>query len=182
VVAEDAKYVTVARIVRPQGRRGEVAAEILTDFPERLTSLKSASLWDGKTARHEVAVRSCWLSKSRGAQAIFQFEDSDSINDAKKFVGWQVQVPIEERVALPIGSYFITDLIGCDVVVNGAKSIGTVSDVQLVGAGTPLLVVDSPLGEILIPLAADICTKIDPAARRIEISPPEGLLDLNLKK
>lgn len=181
MAAEHAKYVAVARIVRPQGRRGEVAAEILTDFPERLTSLKSASLWDGKGARQEVVVRSCWLSKGRGAHAIFHFERSDSIGDAEKLIGWQVQVPIEQRVVLPSGSYYITDLVGCDVVANGAKSIGTVRDVQPLGGGTPVLVVDSARGEILIPLATEICTKIDPAARRIEISPPEGLLDLNLK-
>jgi 16S rRNA processing protein RimM len=182
VNSEESSYVTLARIVRPQGRRGEVAAEILTDFPDRLKQLKSAVLWDGKANRRSVSVRSCWLSMSHGGQAIFNFEGSESINDAEKFVGWQVQVPLKDRVVLPEGSYFISDLIGCDVLVAGGKRLGIVRDVQTTGegtAGTPLLSVDSLQGEILIPLAVEICTKIDPAARRIEISPPEGLLDLN---
>ncbi|HEV2305587.1 MAG TPA: hypothetical protein VGR93_08720, partial [Candidatus Acidoferrales bacterium] len=71
-----ASRVTLARILRPQGRRGEVAAEILTDFPERLTKLKSALLWDGKHSPREAAIRGCWLSHSRGGQAIFHFEES----------------------------------------------------------------------------------------------------------
>ena len=183
--SEESSYVTLARIVRPQGRRGEVAAEILTDFPDRLKQLKSAILWDGKANRRSVSVRSCWLSMSHGGQAVFHFEGSDSISDAEKFVGLQVQVLFKDRVVLPEGSYFISDLVGCDVLVAGGKRLGVVRDVQTTGegtAGTPLLSVDSPQGEILIPLAVEICTKIDPAARRIEISPPEGLLDLNRRE
>jgi 16S rRNA processing protein RimM len=74
-------------------------------------------------------------------------------------------------------------LIGCEVFADGEKRVGVVRDVLPTGqgtAGTPVLIVDSPRGEILIPLAVNICTKIDLDARRIEISPPDGLLDLNL--
>ena len=78
--AETPKYVTLARLVRPQGRRGEVAAEILTDFPERLTRLTSVYIWDGKSEPRQIAVRACWLSQSHGGQAIFHFEGFDSIN------------------------------------------------------------------------------------------------------
>jgi len=181
VSSEDSSYVTLAQIVRPQGRRGEVAAEILTDFPARLTKLKTAFLWDGRANRRSVFVRSCWLSMSHGGQAVFHFEGTDSINEAEKLVGAQIQVPMKDRVVLAEGNYFITDLIGCEVITKGNR-VGVVRDVQPTGddiAGTPLLSVDSPRGEILIPLAAEICTKIDTAARRIEISPPEGLIDLN---
>jgi 16S rRNA processing protein RimM len=184
VNSEDSSYVTLARIVRPHGRRGEIAAEILTDFPDRLTKLKSACLWDGKANRRSVPVRSCWLSMSHGGQAVFHFVGTNSIDEAQKLVGMQVQVPMKDRVALAEGNYFVTDLIGCEVIANGNR-IGVVRDVQPTGeeiTGTPLLAVDSPHGEILIPLAVEICTKIDPSARRIEISPPEGLLDLNSSK
>ena len=102
----------MARILRPHGRRGEVACEILTDFPQRLKSLKFAEL-RGEPRR--VGIRSCWLSQSRGGQAIFLFEGSDSINDAEKLVGLEVQIPLSERVRLPAGSYYITDLAGCEV-------------------------------------------------------------------
>lgn len=174
---------TLARVLRPQGRRGEVAAEILTDFPERLAKLSTVELWDGRNPPRRVSVRRCWISQSRGGQAIFHFEGSDSIFDAEKLVGMEVQLPLAERVALPAGSYFVTDLIGCEVWERGGRKIGAVRDVQSTGedvAGTPILIVDSPRGELLIPLAREICVNIDTAAQRIEVLLPEGLLDVNL--
>jgi 16S rRNA processing protein RimM len=173
-----AARVTLARILRPRGRIGEVAAEILTDFPERLTRLKAADLWDGRGEPRRVAIRACWLHKN---QAIFHFEGSDSINDAEKFVGLEVQVPLAERVTLPPGSYFVNDLIGCEVWEQGA-CLGTVRSVQPTGEnlpGTPLLVVEMSRGELLLPLAEEICVRVDVAARRIEARLPDGLRDLN---
>ena len=174
--------VTVARILRPHGRRGEVACEILTDFPERLTKLTIAEVWDGKSDRRAVAIRSCWLSQSRGGQAIIHLAGIDSISAAEKLVGLEVQIPLSERMQLPSGSYYVTDLIGCEVFAREGTGIGIVRDVQFTGedvAGTPILVVDSRDGEILIPLAQEICTTIDVTSRRIEVALPEGLRNLN---
>lgn len=179
-----AQHVTVARVLRPHGVRGEVAAEILTDFPERLTRLSSVELWDGRNEPRRVVVRKCWLSHSRGGQAIFHFAACDSVNDAKKLIGLEVQVPLLERVQLPAGSYYISDLVGCEVREKDGAEIGRVRDVEINGediSGTPLLVVDAKQGEILIPLAQEICVNVDIAARRIDVVLPEGLLDLNTK-
>jgi 16S rRNA processing protein RimM len=174
---------TVARILRPHGRRGEVASEILTDFPERLTRLKSVELWNEKTATAKrVAIRKCWLSHSRGGQAIFLFENSDSISDAEKLVGLEVQIPLAERLPLPNATYYVTDLIGCEVCEKNGTAVGLVRDVQFTGEGAaknPILVVDSTRGELLIPLAQEICESVDVKARRIEVVLPEGLRDLN---
>jgi len=185
--------ITLARILRPHGRRGEVAAEILTDFPERLKKLKSAELYDGRiladeapnalrVAPRHAAIRSCWISHSRGGQAIFHFEGSNSISDAEKLVGLLVQIPFSERMRLPSGSYYVMDLVGCELFEKGGAAIGTVRDVDFIGeevAGTPLLVVTAPHGEVLIPLAQDICLSVDIGARRIEVVLPEGLRELN---
>lgn len=174
--------VTVARILRARGRRGEVAAEILTDFPGRLLALRRAYLWDGKVAQ-PVSIRSCWLSQSRADQAIFHFEGSDSISEAQKLVGLEVQVPLAERMPLPPGCYYITDLIGCAVCEpGGSEPLGRVRDVQLVGEkalATPLLVVETAAGELLVPLAEEICRVVNLGARRIEVILPEGLRELN---
>lgn len=178
----ESAYVTVARILRPHGRHGEVAAEILTDFPERLKLLRSAYLWNGLGAPRQIALRGCWLSLSRGGQAILHFEGSDSISDAEKLVGLEVQIPFSDRQALPSGSYYITDLIGCEVLDTGGAALGTVSDVQFTGegvAGTPILAVEASGAELLIPLAQDICLNIDIAARRIHVALPDGLRELN---
>jgi 16S rRNA processing protein RimM len=174
--------VTVARILRPHGRRGEVAAEILTDFPDRLTRLKSVYLWDERREPRRADVRSCWLSQSRGGQAIFHFAGSDSISEAETLVGLEVQIPISERLSLPDGSYYVTDLTGCEVRDADGSELGRVRDVQFLGEdipGAPLLVIDAPEGELLIPLAQEICRNIDVGARRIDVKLPEGLRDLN---
>jgi 16S rRNA processing protein RimM len=182
----------VALIVRPHGVRGEAAAEILTDFPERLTKLTRVTLWNGIAAPRQMEVQRCWLSHSRGGQAIFHFASSNSVDDAKKLVGFEVRIPLAERAKLPDGSYYISDLVGCEVMeTNGAK-VGVVREVEINGEnvqGTPLLVValdparaeTTKDGEILIPLAQDICVRIDSSARRIDVILPDGLLDVNAK-
>lgn len=145
--------------------------------------LSSVLLWDGTGEPRKVAVRSCWLSQSHGGQAIFHFQGSDSITDAEKLAGLEVQISFADRVGLPRGSFYISDLMGCTVFAANETRVGIVTDVQYTGEGargTPILVVDSPSGELLIPLAEEICTSIDVAAKRIVIAPPEGLLDLNL--
>ena len=182
MAAQESPRVTVARILRPHGRRGEVAAEILSSFPERLTRLSSAALWDGTAPPRQTAIRSCRLTSSRGGQAILHFEGSGSISDAEKLVGLEVQIPLADRMPLPPGSYYVTDLIGCEVRDKDDATVGRVRDVQFTGenvAGAPLLVLDSPHGEWLIPLAQEICVHVDTAARRIEVVLPEGLRDLN---
>lgn len=182
-----AAYVTLARVLRPHGLRGEVAAEILTDFPQRLKSLKSAhlvgpGLHTAANVSRVRAIRSCWLSKSRGGQAIFHFEGCDSMDEAKKLVGLEIQIPIEDRLPLANGNYYITDLAGCEVVDRDGAMLGRVREVQFTGegvTGTPNLAVSAPDGEILVPLAQDICVDIDLSARRITVALPEGLRDLN---
>ena len=197
---ETPRWVLVARILRARGNKGEVAAEILTDFPERLTSLREVFVGhaDSMNEPRHLAVKSCWLSQNHRGQAVFHFEDVDSISEAEKFRGLEVLLPFEQRVALPAGQYFVSDLIGCSVFETPASTpvmssspcslseapalLGTVRDVQFPGeeiSGTPLLEVETSGGEILIPLAADICTKIDTGARRIDVILPDGLRDLN---
>ena len=136
---------------------------------------------EGKSEPSRVAVKSCWLSQNHRGQAVFHFEGVNSISEAEKFRGLDVLLPFEQRVALPAGQYFVSDLIGCSVFEAPAL-LGTVRDVQIPGegiSGTPFLEVETASGEILIPLAVDICRKIDTAARRIDVVLPEGLRELN---
>jgi len=190
----------VARVLRARGNKGEVAAEILTDFPERLIKLQEVFLGDphGKPEPRRVGLKSCWLSQNHHGQIVFHFEGVSSISEAEKFRGYEVLLPLEQRVILPAGQYFVSDLVGCSVFETSASPpvvasspcslgetpalLGTVRDVQFPGeemAGTPLLEVATSQGELLIPLAVDICTKIDLLARRIDVALPEGLRHLN---
>jgi len=198
---EPQRWVMVARILRPRGNKGEVAAELLTDFPERLTRLTEIFLGASGAAGAEprlTALKSCWLSQNHKGQAVFHFEGCNSISEAEKFRGLDVLLPIEKRVALSAGQYFVDDLIGCLVFENSAEPpmvssspcslsgapsfLGVVKDVQFTGegvAGTPILAVDTSAGELLVPLAEDICAGIDIRARRIDVLLPDGLRDLN---
>jgi 16S rRNA processing protein RimM len=120
-------------------------------------------------------------------QAIFHFEGVQTISQAETLRGLEVQVPLEDRAPVGPGRYYITDLIGCEVwEERAAAALGRVLDVQRAGeekrSALPeawLLVVGSAAGELLIPLSAEICTRIDTAARRIEVRLPEGLRELN---
>jgi 16S rRNA processing protein RimM len=112
---------------------------------------------------------------------VFHFAGVDSIDDAEKLRGLEVQVPMAERVPLAAGSYYISDLVGCEVWEAGAAAaLGVVRGAQVVG--TPVLEVETSDGEVLIPLAEEICTRVDTAARRIDVALPEGLLELNKGK
>ena len=196
-VSPEQKFVTVARILRARGNKGEVAAELLTDFPERLPETKEMSLRAESGARRGVVLREFWVDRNHSGKGVFHFEGVDSINDAEKLRGMEVQIPFEQRAEAPPGSFFVTDLIGCSVFELAASAspvssspcslaeapalLGKVRDVYFPGEGqpgTPLLAVDTWRGELLVPLAEDICTTIEIAARRIEVRLPEGLRDL----
>jgi len=194
----ESKFVTVARILRARGNKGEVAAELLTDFPERLPEIKEMFLRAESGTRRAVALRSCWTDRNHPGKGVFHFEGVTSIDDAEKLRGLEVQIPLERRAAVPAGSFFVTDLIGCSVFELAATAspvssspcslaqapalLGKVRDVYFPGEGqpgTPLLAVDTSRGELLVPLAEDICKRLDVVARRIEVQLPEGLRELN---
>lgn len=197
---EKQRWVAVGRVLGPRGNKGEVAAELLTDFPERLSQLRRVFLdaadGSGEPQAHEV--RSFWISQNHKGQGVFHFAGVDGIPPAEKLRGRTVLLPIEERVSLPSGMYFVSDLVGCAVfehretepalasspcsLESAPQVIGKVTGVEFVGeeqAGTPLLHVDTNDGELLIPLAEDICFRIDIVARRIDARLPKGLRDLN---
>jgi 16S rRNA processing protein RimM len=196
--SSEQKYVTVARILRARGTKGEVAAELLTDFPERLSQIKELFLRAESGARRAVLLRAFWIDRNHAGMGVFHFAGAESISDAEKLRGLEVQIPFEQRALLPSGSYFVTDLIGCSVfeivaalspvssspcsLPDAPALLGKVRDVYFPGEGqrgTPLLSLDTASGELLVPLAEDICQRLDVAARRIEVRLPEGLRDLN---
>jgi len=111
----ESKFVTVARILRARGNKGEVAAELLTDFPERLPEIKEMFLRERSGARRGVVLRAFWVDRNHHGKGVFHFEGVDSINDAEKLRGLEVQIPLERRAEVPAGSFFVTDLIGCSV-------------------------------------------------------------------
>jgi 16S rRNA processing protein RimM len=168
------ELITVARIARPQGIRGEVVADLLTDFPERFAQTKE--VWLGKTmeSARAVELERFYLHQKR---IVFKLKGYDSRNDAELLRDWRVMVPQDGLVQLPKDEFFHFDLIGCAIVTQEGQTLGTVSNVQDFGAA-PLLIVEIDGREVMIPLASTICTDIDTAQKRIVVDLPEGLLEL----
>lgn len=172
-------WVILARLIRPQGRRGEILAEILTDFPERFADRRRLYLVSSETSAtslREVALENHWPHKER---IVLKFAGIDSINEAEELRGLLVAIPASERATISDDAVFISDLIGCRIVdLNSqAKVVGTVSDVDN-EAG--LLTVKTPAGgEAFIPFAKAYLVSIDLAGKRIEMRLPGGLLEIN---
>jgi len=177
-VAEE--FITVARVAKTQGRRGEVAADLFTDFPERFEQRRHlwALLNDGK--RRELDVEEFWPHKGR---MVFKFAGIESIDEAETLVGAEVQIPIEQRAELEEGTVFVSDLVGCAVSARSGdespRQLGRVDDV-IFGAGeAPLLQIHEGKKEYLIPFVERFVEKMDLAARQIAVVVPEGLLELD---
>jgi len=173
---DDERYVTVARLVRTQGRRGELAAELEADDASVFEAHPDVMLLDGAGRREPFRVRHAWPHKNR---IILSFEGVDSISAAELLAGRQVQIPAGERGPAPPGRFYQSDLIGCRVVdAHTDRELGEVRRLVETGAALLLEVVRDE-EEILVPFAAAICVEIDTAARVIRVNLPEGLEGLS---
>ncbi len=172
----------LAHIRRTQGRKGEVFADILTDFPERFAERRQ--LWlvrEGPQTNPPVEVQliNYWLHKGG---VVLHFEGVDSITAAEALKGFYVAIPKADRAPLGEGEAYITDLVGCllvDVAPAVPLVVGEIEDVDRSAGPVSLLIVRSPHGETLVPFAKDYVRRIDLDGRRVEMALPEGLLDLN---
>lgn len=164
----------------PQGRRGEVLAELHTDFPERFEERRQLSGLAPNGSRRELQVEEHWFHKGG---VVLKFAGVESISDAEQLKGYELQVPQEQRVELEKGSTYVSEIVGSDVWINaGQRFLGRVSDVQFGAGEAPLLVVKLPVcavqNEVLLPFAEEFVKKVDVAAKRIDMEVPEGLLEL----
>jgi 16S rRNA processing protein RimM len=171
------EFVTLARVVKTQGRRGEVAVEVHTDVPERFVpGLKVLALSEEGT-RRELQVEELWPHKD---WLILKFAGVDSISEAETLLRCELQVPLSERGKLEAGWTFISDLMDC-IVFAGEREIGAVKDIQFGAGEAPLLVVkaESLNKEYEIPYAEAYLKSVDLKKKRIVMALPEGLLEVN---
>ncbi len=167
---------TVARLVRARGNQGELAAELETDDPRIFEHFPEVYLWDGRARREIRRVSRAWPHKGR---LILKFDGVDTIDDAERLAGWQVQIAMSERPAAPEGRYYIAELIGCRVVeARSGRLLGEITGLLETG-GAPVLEVKSGDRELLIPFASSICPEIDTAQGIVRVELPEGLEGLN---
>ena len=172
---EWAEMITVGRIVRPHGRRGEVVVESETDFGAERFEPDAVLYW---LRGGEVAGVRVVSSRPYDARWVIGFVGVSTIDEAEELRGFELRIPASALHALQPGTYYTHDLVGCEVRAVGSGTVGEVTDVQF-GSGAPLLVVGAGRDEVLVPMTDEICRMIDIVARVIEIDPPPGLLDLN---
>ncbi len=189
-----ASWTTLAHLLRPQGRKGELLAELLTDFPDRFTDsprvyLANVNFTGTEAEARQMRVANHWLpvGKNQG-RVVLAFEGIDSITLAETLAGLDVLVPTNERVELEDDSEYIDDLLEC-TVYDGADAVGTVIAIDFpttadgarrLSDAAPLLTVLTREGdEVLIPYVQAFVTTIDTAAKRIDMTLPAGLLEIN---
>ena len=159
---------------------GEVAAVLLTDFPERFSQPGPYYSLDKENRRREIQLDDHWFHKG---QIILKVAGTDSMSQAEELIGCEIQVPLERRAELEEGSIYLSDLTGCTVFDSGHE-IGKIQDVQFGSGEAPLLIVKSGSGdkegkEYMIPFAAEFLEELDIPRQRVAMKLPEGMLELD---
>jgi 16S rRNA processing protein RimM len=175
------EFITLARVVKTQGRHGEVAAELHSDVPQRfavgmklLALLKSQDLKPAP-ARRELRVEDLWPHKGL---VVLKFRGVDSMNAAELLIGSELQVPSTERADLEAGWNYVSDLIGC-TVLDHAREIGRIEDVQFGAGEAPLLIVANAGKKFDVPFAEAYLEGVDTAQRQVRMNLPAGMLEIN---
>jgi len=165
----------VGRVARAHGNRGEVIVNPETDFVDRRfrAGAELSARRGGRVERLRIA-----SVRMHAGRPVIAFEGVETMDDAEALAGVELRVPVDDLERLPAGMFYRHDLVGCRVETVAGTRVGEVTAVEG-ELGASRLVVSAEGGEVLIPLAEAICVRIDIAARRVVVDPPDGLLDLN---
>jgi 16S rRNA processing protein RimM len=167
-------FVAIAKIIKPQGNRGEVAAEIWTDFPERFQFVKDVLLQRSQQQPQSLRVESFWFHKKR---VILKFFGVDNRSMAEELRDYEVMIPESQRMPLTEGTYYQHELLNCVVKDRQGRSLGKISEV--VGTeGNYLLKVSRDTGDFLIPFAQSLLVQASVKDKELVCDLPEGLEDL----
>ena len=171
------EFITLARVVKTQGRHGEVAAEIHSDVPERFAAgMKLFALPKLQDSRRELRVEHLWPHKGL---LVLKFHGVDTMSDAELLIGSELQVPRFERATLEAGWNYVSDLIGC-TVLDRSQEIGCIEDVQFGAGEAPLLVVANAAGKKFeVPFAEAYLEGVNLGQRQVRMILPEGMLEIN---
>ncbi len=167
--------VVVARAVKTRGLKGELVADLLTDFPERFDAVSRLVCITRNGVRTEVELEDHWFHQYR---VILKLAGIDDIDAASSFVGCEFAVPESERVQLPAGEFYDWELQGCAVATISGRRIGHVREVMRGGGVDTLVIENDEHKDYLVPMAEPIVVSIDIVSKAISIDPPEGLLEL----
>jgi 16S rRNA processing protein RimM len=165
--------ITIGKVLKPFGLKGEMKIESLTDFPERFKELGRVSLVS--PAGKELA---CTVTSVRYANDVpfLTFSGYDSPEKAKTLNGWFVKVPREEVVPLQEGSYYWFELIGMEVFSEEGETLGTITDIFETGSND-VYVMKRGGQEVYLPATREIIKQVDVAAKKMVIHIVDGLME-----
>jgi len=167
LLPENDEFITIARVVKTQGRRGEVAVDLLTDFPERFEPGARVFALLATGERCELLINDVWPHKG---MLILKFAGVETMNDAEALLRSEIQVPLSERKQLESGTWYVSDLVACTVTDSG-REIGTVADVEFGAGEAPLLIVRDGKQEHMIPLTEAFTERVDIGQKKIALCP-----------
>jgi 16S rRNA processing protein RimM len=170
----DSDLIVVARAIRTRGLKGEIVAELLSDFPERFAQLSSVFAV-GSGEKKSLELEDHWFQNDR---IILKFAGYDDVEAAKSLIGFDFALPEGERMKLSENEYYDWELEGCSVVIKDGPPLGIVSGVLRTGGVELLAIADESAREHLVPMVESFVLKIDISRKEILIDPPEGLLEL----
>ena len=170
------EFITLARVVKTQGRHGEVAVEVHSDVSDRFAEgMKLLALEKSGEARRDLEVEGFWPHKGL---LVLKFRGVDSMSDAEELIGCELQVAGAERASLEQGWNYVSDLVGCVVLDHGLE-IGRIEDVQFGAGEAPLLIVGAGGKKFDVPFAEAYLDAVDMSQRQVRMNLPEGMLEIN---
>ena len=170
------EFITLARVLKTQGRRGEVAVAVHSDVPDRFAVGMRVFALDEAGERHKLKVEELWPHKGH---LVLKFQGVDSISDAETLLRCELQVPLDERAKLEPGWTYISDLTGC-TVFDGDREIGRIDGIEFGAGEAPLLIVKGKQKTPYeIPYAEAYLVQVDLEVKQVRMRLPEGMLEIN---
>lgn len=166
-------YITVGKLGRTRGVRGELYVTPFTDFPERFVGMTEIYVKN----RSEWELKKIESSKLVGKRPVIKFEAINSPEDAAVFTNRELAVTKEQLVQLPEGSFYLFDLVGCDVYDETAGTkIGSLVEVEQYPANDVYTIETDDGKRLKLPVVKSFVKRIDIEAKKIEID-PAGLFE-----
>ncbi len=164
--------ISVGRVLRPHGVRGEVVVEVLSDVPGRF---KKGSRVTGVREGAPPLTLTVAMGRVHKSGAVVRFEGYDSRERAEELRALDLEIPRSEVPKAKRGTYYHFELLGCRVHEDG-QELGRVVEVLEDGGGL-MLIVEGEGRRVPVPFVKEILRKVDVAAGRIDVALPEGLLE-----
>ena len=171
-------WLRIGKFVAPQGLRGEIRVQPMSDFPERFT--KPGKRWLQKKDKNETLEVELLSGRKLPGKEIFilHFKEIKNRSEAQSLIGASLLVPSNQRPELAENEFHFLDLVGLEARLDlEGPAIGTVID--LTKAGNDLLEIELLDGrKVLIPFVEAIVPVIKLREGWLLLTPPPGLLEL----